>query len=79
LFISNLDFALDFAFRLNETIWLPIQRKGKGQHHQQGQQSSLFVNPLAATPSITIPISLEWDHSYFEVLIAVVTIFHDNF
>jgi hypothetical protein len=41
--------------------------------------SYLFVNPSAATPSIPTPISLEWAHSYFEVLLAVVTIFNMTF
>jgi hypothetical protein len=51
--------------------------KVKGQHHQHGQQSSLFVTLLAAATSIPSPISLEWAHSYFEVLHNVVTILNE--
>jgi hypothetical protein len=54
---------------------LSFQGKRKGQH---GQQHPLFVNLLAATTSIPTPILLEWTHSYFEVLLAVVTILHEN-
>jgi hypothetical protein len=53
-------------------IRLSFKGKRKGQHHQHSQQSSSFVDLLALTTSIPIPISLEWAHSYFEVLLAVV-------
>jgi hypothetical protein len=46
IFTSNLNFALDFAFRLNENHFVAHPRIRKRPTPPTRQQGSLFVNPL---------------------------------